>query len=52
VQKTIYEGKLKSLPEKGPVKISFNLIGYRNDLFTSDNPDDIVEFYNTFKDKA
>ncbi|MGC8567522.1 MAG: hypothetical protein ACP5M8_07760 [Caldisphaera sp.] len=51
VQKTIYEGKLKSLLENGPVSISFNLVDFRNNLFTSNNPDDIIEFYNTFKDR-
>ena len=52
MQKIVHEGKLRSPLEKGPVPISFNLIGYRNDLFTSNNPDDIIEFYNTFRDRA
>jgi len=50
-QKIIHNGNLKSPLNIESLKISFNLIGYRNDLFTSDNPEDIIEFYNTFKSK-
>ena len=31
--------------------VFFSLVDYRNSYFTSDNPDKIVEFYNSFKDR-
>ena len=32
-------------------KFFFSLVDYRNSYFTSDNPDKIIEFYNSFKDR-
>ena len=43
--------KLRTALEKRPIKLSFSLVDYFNDLFTSDNPDAIIEFYNSFKSR-
>ncbi len=43
--------KLKTTFEKKPLELAFSLVGYFNDLFTSNNPDDIIEFYNSFKSR-
>jgi hypothetical protein len=32
-------------------KLFFSLVDYRNSLFTSNNPDKIIDFYNGFKDR-
>lgn len=39
-----------NINERGKVSIC-SLVGYRNNLFTSDNPDRIVDFYDSFQNK-
>lgn len=41
--------KLRTPFEKRSIELSFSLVGYFNDLFTSNDPNDIIEFYNSFK---
>ena len=49
--KTIYIGKLCCPVEKPIRDLFFSLVDYRNNLFTSDDPNKIVEFYNGFENR-
>lgn len=44
-------GGLKSKMENSAVAQFYSLVDYKNALFTSNNMDDIVDFYNSFKDR-
>ncbi len=47
----VRNNKLKCKIEKNNTVAFFSLVDYRNKLFTSDDPDKILEFYNGFEDR-
>ena len=47
----VHENKLKCRVDNNTAHLFFTLIDYRNNLFTSNNPSKIIEFYNGFESK-
>ena len=43
--------KLRCVVQKSTDPLFFSLVDYRNNLFTSDDPDKIIEFYRGFDDR-
>ena len=44
-------GKLRCALENTPEELFFSLVDYRNNLFTSNDPEKIIEFYNGFHNR-
>lgn len=48
IKTTISPSRLKCSFEKRNIELFFSLVDYRNGLFMSNNPNDIMKFYDTF----
>ena len=51
VRKTTHMNRLYCPFEKSNSDLLFSLVDYRNNYFTSDDPNKIIEFYNGFENR-